>query len=190
MPATPKISRGVRMLPPKPKESSSQEMQAFQNDIHEIEQWWKNSRWEHTTRTYKGTLDWTLYFLCLLCLVCYTVLWIYVLFLYQTCWLFLNVKIIFHRSYANITSSSHIEHTILSLTHSLTHKHSSSIKPTFYSLSLERRIPPPIPPRTLQHQTNIKLPLLNTAHTPIPQSILFQPSLSQTILPPILTLQP
>lgn len=64
------------MLPPKPKESSSQEMQAFQNDIQEIDQWWKDSRWEHTTRTYKGTMlvAWMLEDLCLyfvFCVLCF-----------------------------------------------------------------------------------------------------------------------
>ena len=54
MPISPKISRGVRVLPPKVKETASEEYQALQKDIQEIEQWWKDSRWEHTTRTFSG----------------------------------------------------------------------------------------------------------------------------------------
>jgi len=60
------------MLPPKPKDSSAQEMQAFQNDIQEIDQWWKDSRWEYTTRTYKGTLEDLDLFVCLFVCLFYT----------------------------------------------------------------------------------------------------------------------
>jgi len=54
MTIAPKISRGVRVLPPKTKETASEEYQALQKDILGIEQWWKDSRWEHTTRTFSG----------------------------------------------------------------------------------------------------------------------------------------
>jgi len=55
MTIAPKISRGVRVLPPKTKETASEEYQALQKDILGIEQWWKDSRWEHTTRTFSAS---------------------------------------------------------------------------------------------------------------------------------------
>jgi len=50
----PKVSRGVRVLPPKKKESVPEEYEKLQKDAAEIEKWWNDSRWFHTKRTYKG----------------------------------------------------------------------------------------------------------------------------------------
>ena len=51
----PKISRGARNLPPKKKESVSEETDKLQLDAREIEKWWTDSRWNYTKRTYAGT---------------------------------------------------------------------------------------------------------------------------------------
>ena len=50
----PKISRGVRVLTPKRKETVSEEQNRLQNDIASIEKWWQDARWNYTTRTFKG----------------------------------------------------------------------------------------------------------------------------------------
>jgi hypothetical protein len=51
----PKVSRGVRVLPPKKKESVPEEHDKLQLDAREIGKGWSDSRWMHTRRTYKGT---------------------------------------------------------------------------------------------------------------------------------------
>lgn len=56
-PTTTKISRGLRVLPPKKGHSVSTEYANLQRDTAAIEQWWKDSRWNHTKREYSGT--WT-----------------------------------------------------------------------------------------------------------------------------------
>lgn len=48
----PKVSRGARNLPPKKKESVSEETDKLQLDAREIEKWWTDSRWNYTKRTY------------------------------------------------------------------------------------------------------------------------------------------
>lgn len=50
----PKISRGVRVLPPKRQESVPEEQNNLQNDIASVEEWWQDARWNYTTRTFKG----------------------------------------------------------------------------------------------------------------------------------------
>ena len=55
----PKISRGVRVLPPKKDEPISKEFEKLQVDANEIEKWWNDSRWKHTKRTYKGMYRFT-----------------------------------------------------------------------------------------------------------------------------------
>ncbi len=51
---TPKVSRGVRILGPRKKESLREEDAKLKHDTSEIEQWWKDSRWNYTTRTFTG----------------------------------------------------------------------------------------------------------------------------------------
>lgn len=48
----PKTSRGLRVLPPKAKTSNHGEFQKLKRTVDEIEQWWQQSRWKHTKRTY------------------------------------------------------------------------------------------------------------------------------------------
>lgn len=50
----PKISRGARVLPPKKQDSVSEEFKKFEEDAKGIENWWRDSRWSHTKRTYKA----------------------------------------------------------------------------------------------------------------------------------------
>jgi len=50
----PKVSRGVRVLPPKKKESVPEEHDKLQLDAREIGKGWSDSRWMHTRRTYKA----------------------------------------------------------------------------------------------------------------------------------------
>ena len=54
-PTTAKISRGLRVLPPKKAQSVNEEHANLQRDTASIEQWWTDSRWNHTKREYSGT---------------------------------------------------------------------------------------------------------------------------------------
>ena len=55
--STPKVSRGLRVLP---KSATSKgvnvkaERDALMGEIAQIEQWWRGGRWNGTTRTYTG----------------------------------------------------------------------------------------------------------------------------------------
>jgi hypothetical protein len=51
-----KKSRGLRVLPKTPTTSVTEEYAALKKDEKEIENWWKISRWDYTTRTYSGKL--------------------------------------------------------------------------------------------------------------------------------------
>lgn len=51
-----KKSRGLRVLPKTPITSATEEYEALKKDEKEIENWWKMSRWDYTTRTYSGKL--------------------------------------------------------------------------------------------------------------------------------------
>jgi predicted DNA-binding protein (UPF0278 family) len=51
-----KISRGLRVLPKSINESTTEEYAKLKKDEKEIENWWKKSRWDYTTRTYSGKL--------------------------------------------------------------------------------------------------------------------------------------
>jgi hypothetical protein len=55
--ATPKVPRGLRGLPvTSGVHRSSGDMSDLQQDVAAIEQWWQDSRWKHTKRTYSGEL--------------------------------------------------------------------------------------------------------------------------------------
>lgn len=49
---TAKVSRGVRVLGSRKKESVSEEDAKLKQDASEIEQWYRDSRWNYTTRTF------------------------------------------------------------------------------------------------------------------------------------------
>mmetsp|Transcript_21908 Transcript_21908/g.32001 ORF Transcript_21908/g.32001 Transcript_21908/m.32001 type:complete len:574 (+) Transcript_21908:79-1800(+) len=51
----PKVSRGLRALPPQKKESTREEQAKLQKDTAEVGIWWKDARWNHTTRTYTAS---------------------------------------------------------------------------------------------------------------------------------------
>ena len=52
---TTKVSRGLRVLPPKNDTlSPSKELAGLQNEAKEIEKWWNCERWQYTKRPYKG----------------------------------------------------------------------------------------------------------------------------------------
>ena len=52
---TTKVSRGLRVLPPKNDTlSPSKELAGLQNEAKEIEKWWNSERWQYTKRPYKG----------------------------------------------------------------------------------------------------------------------------------------
>ncbi len=51
---TAKIPRGLRVLPPQKKKSLNDEKSHLRQDTAAIEQWWKESRWNHTKRVYSG----------------------------------------------------------------------------------------------------------------------------------------
>ncbi len=53
---TAKVSRGLRVLPPKNDTlSPSNELSRLQEEAKEIEKWWNSERWQYTKRPYKGT---------------------------------------------------------------------------------------------------------------------------------------
>jgi len=57
MPPTAKVSRGLRVLPAggrKSQQSSAAELAHLRNEAAEIDQWWKTSRWQHTSRPYSA----------------------------------------------------------------------------------------------------------------------------------------
>ena len=54
MTITPKVSRGLRVLPLAKKEDIVAEKDDLMKEIALIEQWWREPRWEGTTRTYSG----------------------------------------------------------------------------------------------------------------------------------------
>ena len=49
-----KTSRGLRVLPPQKKKSVGEEQSHLRRDVSEVEQWWKEPRWNHTQRVYSG----------------------------------------------------------------------------------------------------------------------------------------
>lgn len=65
--ATPKVPRGLRVLPQQSSTSSSAssvpgssssattELSRLRQEASRLEQWWKDPRWKHTTRIYSGT---------------------------------------------------------------------------------------------------------------------------------------
>ncbi|KAL3788382.1 hypothetical protein HJC23_009188 [Cyclotella cryptica] len=55
MTITPKVSRGLRVLPPPKKEDIAAEKDELMKEIAFIEQWWSEPRWTGTTRTYSAT---------------------------------------------------------------------------------------------------------------------------------------
>mmetsp|Transcript_198 Transcript_198/g.271 ORF Transcript_198/g.271 Transcript_198/m.271 type:complete len:575 (-) Transcript_198:209-1933(-) len=50
-----KISRGLRVLPPKKPGSITDEYAKLQNDTTAIEKWWTDERWKHTKREYSAS---------------------------------------------------------------------------------------------------------------------------------------
>eukprot|EP00571_Detonula_confervacea_P015572 CAMPEP_0172308786 /NCGR_PEP_ID=MMETSP1058-20130122/9280_1 /TAXON_ID=83371 /ORGANISM="Detonula confervacea, Strain CCMP 353" /LENGTH=573 /DNA_ID=CAMNT_0013021283 /DNA_START=153 /DNA_END=1871 /DNA_ORIENTATION=+ len=56
--STPKVSRGLRVLPKSASSNSSNvkaERDALMSEIAQIEQWWRDGRWKGTTRTFTAT---------------------------------------------------------------------------------------------------------------------------------------
>ena len=56
--STPKVSRGLRVLPNSGSSGKGggvkAERDALMSEIAQIEQWWRGGRWKGTTRTYTG----------------------------------------------------------------------------------------------------------------------------------------
>lgn len=53
----PKVSRGLRVLSPVQANNDdipTQEYSKLLEEAADIETWWKDPRWQHTTRVYKG----------------------------------------------------------------------------------------------------------------------------------------
>jgi len=50
----PKISRGLRVLPRSPDTDVKAEKDALLGEVTQIEQWWREPRWQGTTRTYSA----------------------------------------------------------------------------------------------------------------------------------------
>lgn len=51
----PKISRGLRVLPPKREQSVSEEYTNLQKDTAQITRWWNEPRWKYTKREYTAS---------------------------------------------------------------------------------------------------------------------------------------